>query len=51
MRGGHISYWVYKGGLHEIHNQPRVGQPLLFKNKIWEFLGRRNPLSKISFTS
>ena len=27
------------------------GQPLLFKNKIWDFLGRRNPLSKMSFTN
>ena len=51
MRGAISIIGFTKGGLDEIHNQPRGGQPLLFKNKIWDFLGRRNPLSKMSFTN
>ena len=51
MRGAISIIGFTKGGLDEIHNQPRGGQPLLFKNKIWDCLGRRNPLSKMSFTN
>ena len=53
MRGAISVIGFTKGGLDEIHNQLRGegGQPLLFKNKIWDFLGRRNPLSKMSFTN
>ena len=48
MRGGISIFRFTMGRLDEIHNQPMGGggeQPLLFKNKILDFLDKRNPLS------